>query len=106
MELLVSGPGIDQAMSAEGQAQPGQVRLGPQATKLASPHFTMDGATVVDNLGQALGDYEVELPKRRRARSVVMSTDITELLVALDVTLKRVERLAPFLPEDLFGQLG
>lgn len=105
MELLVSGPGIDQAMLAEGQAQPGQVRLGPQAAKLAGPHFTMDGATVVDDLGQTLGDYEVRLPKRRRARSVVMSTDISELLTALDVTLKRVERLAPFLPEDLLAGL-
>lgn len=105
MELLVSGPGIDGAMKAETQAEPGQVVLGPQAQAIARGHFTMEGPWVVDDLGEALGDYEISLPTRKRGGSVFFGMDIPEILKALDVRLQRVEQLAPFLPEDMLAHL-
>jgi class 3 adenylate cyclase len=105
MELLVSGPGIEQAMKAESQSEPGEVRVGEGAKKIAGPHFTFNGDIVVDDLGDDLGDYEVQPPKRRRGGGFIVSNDISELLSALDTTLKRVEQLAPFVPEDVLAHL-
>lgn len=105
MELLVSGPGIYGATTAEKEAQPGQVMLGEQATAIAADHFTLDGALVVDDLGQSLGDYEISLPTRRSGGSTVLGLTISEALEALELTLQRVERLAPFLPEDMLARL-
>lgn len=105
MELLVSGPGIYGATAAEKEALPGQVMLGEQARAIATAHFTLDGALVIDNLGQALGDYEISLPTRRSGGSTILGLTIAEALEALDLTLQRVERLAPFLPEDMLARL-
>lgn len=105
MELLVSGPGIHNAMTAEVQSSPGQVTLGPQAQAIAQPHFTMDGARVVDNLGEALGDYEIFMPTRKRGSSVVFGMDIPEVLDTLEASLKWVEHLAPFVPEDMLAHM-
>ncbi|MEM7032103.1 MAG: adenylate/guanylate cyclase domain-containing protein [Chloroflexota bacterium] len=105
MELLVSGPGIYDAMEAEEASLPGQVRLGNRAVKIAADHVTFDDQIVVDDLGAELGDYEVQLPRRRRGSSVIMSHDTLELLSALDKSISQVERLAPFIPEDFLVKL-
>ncbi|MCL4296577.1 MAG: AAA family ATPase [Anaerolineae bacterium] len=105
MELLVSGPGIYGATAAEKEALPGQVVLGEQARTIAATRFTLDGARVIDNLGQALGDYEISLPTRRSGGSTILGLTVAEALEALDLTLQRVERLAPFLPEDMLARL-
>jgi predicted ATPase/class 3 adenylate cyclase len=105
MELLISGPGVFGATAAEKEALPGQVMLGEQARAIAADHFTLDGALVIDNLGQALGDYEISLPTRRSGGSTVFGLTVAEALETLDLTLQRVERLAPFLPEDMLSCL-
>ncbi|MBI1877487.1 MAG: adenylate/guanylate cyclase domain-containing protein, partial [Chloroflexi bacterium] len=105
MELLVSGSGIFGATEAEKQAQPGQVMLGERARPIATPHFTLDGAWVVDDLGDRLGDYEIYLPTRRTGGSAVFGLTIAEALETLEITLQRIERLAPFLPEDMLARL-
>ncbi len=105
MELLVSGPGIYGATAAEKQAEPGQVMLGEQAHVIAAAHFTLAGALVLDDLGDALGDYEISLPTRRTGSSSVLGLTIAEILETLEITLQRVERLAPFLPEDMLARL-
>ena len=79
--------------------------LGEQARALAAPHFTLDGALVIDDLGQALGDYEISLPTRRSGGSAVFGLTLTEALETLQTSLQRVERLAPFLPEDMLARL-
>ena len=105
MELLISGPGIDGAMQAEPQAEPGRVAVGEQARDIAAPHFHFEGAQVVDDFGKALGDYEISLPARKRGSSVMFSAELTEILSTLQVELERVEKLAPFLPEDMLAHL-
>jgi class 3 adenylate cyclase/tetratricopeptide (TPR) repeat protein len=105
MELLVSGPVIYDAMMAEQQANPGQVALGQQALALATTHFTLQNNLVIDNLGPALGDYEIATPTRRTGGSAVMGLTVAETLQTLETTLRRVERLAPFLPEDILARL-
>lgn len=105
MELLISGPGVYGATAAEKEALPGQVMLGEQARAIATTHFTLEGALVIDNLGQALGDYEISLPTRRSGGSTVLGLTVVEALKALDLTLQRVEHLAPFLPEDMLACL-
>lgn len=105
MELLISGPATEEAMIAESRAEPKQVALGPQAAAIARPHFTLDGQIVVDDLGEALGAYEISLPTRKRGSAVFFSLDIAELLEALQQSLRRVERLALFLPEDILARL-
>jgi class 3 adenylate cyclase len=52
-----------------------------------------------------LGDYEISLPTRRSGGSPVLSLDIAEVLQTLETSLQRVERLAPFLPEDMLARL-
>lgn len=106
MELLVSGPGTLGATQAEIIAQSGQVVLGEQAQTFAANHFTMDGAMVLDDLGDTLDDFEILPPKAKRGReSVMMSSNLGEILLALDKTLERIEQLAPFLPEDMLARL-
>ncbi len=105
MELLVSGIGIHRTMHAEEQSAPGQVTLGPQALAIAQNHFLMDGAHVVDNLGNKLGDYEISLPSRKRGSSVAFGMDIPEVLKTINASLQRVEQLAPFLPEDMLAHM-
>ncbi len=105
MELLVSGPGIHGAMKAEGQSAPGQIMLGPNAQTIAKLHFRMEGARVVDDLGDALGDYEISMPTRKRGSSVVFGMDIPEVLETVEASLQRVEQLAPFLPEDMLAHM-
>lgn len=105
MELLISGPGIFGATAAEKEAEPGQVMLGPQARAIAAPHFTLDGALVIDDLGDSLGDYELSVPTRRSGGSTVLGLTVAEALETLELTVQRVERLAPFLPEDMLARL-
>lgn len=105
MELLVSGPGIDGAMEAETLAEPGRVALGKQARAIAGAQFTLNEAQVVDNLGDALGEYEISLPTRKRGSSVIFGMDIGEVLQSVEAELERVEKLAPFLPEDMLAHL-
>ncbi len=105
MEMLVSGPGIFKAIHAEEQGKPGQVTLGTQAMTIAGNHFTMDGPLVIDDLDDALGDYEISLPKHRSSGLTLFSLDTAEILQTLDIVLQRVERLAPFLPEDMLARL-
>ncbi len=105
MELLISGPATAEAAQAEGQAEPRQVRLNPQARAIAEGHFTLAGPVVIDDLGPVLDDYEISLPARKAGRTVILSMEISEILQALEATLQRVERLAPFLPEDMLAHL-
>lgn len=105
MELLISGSGIDGAMQAEEQANPGRVALGPQAQAIAQDHFNIEGGQVVDDLGDALGDYEISLPARKRGSSVIFGMDIPEILQSVEAELERVEKLAPFLPQDMLAHL-
>lgn len=106
MELLVSGPGIYAATTAEQIAEPGQVALGEQARAIAAAHFTLDEAIVIDDLGANLGDYEISPPtSRRTSKSSIIGATIPDALESLTNTLQRVERLAPFLPEDMLARL-
>ncbi len=106
MELLVSGPGIYAATAAEQIAEPGQVALGEQARTIAAPHFTLNDSIVIDDLGASLGDYEISPPTSRRAgKSTIMAATIPDVLEAMEHTLRRVEHLAPFLPEDMLARL-
>ncbi len=105
MELLVSGPATFEAMRAEATAQSEQVMLGQAAVKIAQPHFTLDGALVVDDLGDDLGDYEINTPTRRRGSGMFFGRGVDELLATLQTNLERVERLAPFVPEDMLALL-
>jgi class 3 adenylate cyclase len=105
MELLVSGPGIHGATHAEESGDPGQVILGERAYPIAQDFFRLEGRLVIDNLGDDLGAYEVLQPKRKAGGSVFLSMDPVEVLQGLDAALSRVERLAPFLPEDMLAQM-
>ncbi|HEY83751.1 MAG TPA: AAA family ATPase [Chloroflexi bacterium] len=105
MELLVSGSGVHAAMLAEAQAEPGRVFLGESARQAAAGHFTLNGAQVVDDLGDDLGDYEVSPPTRKRGGALLLSKDLPDVLQTLNVSLQHVERLAPFLPEDMLARL-
>ncbi|MFQ5576095.1 MAG: AAA family ATPase, partial [Anaerolineae bacterium] len=105
MELLVSGPGVHRAMQAESQAEPGRVNLGRQARAVTGAHVTLSGSLVVDDLGDALNRYEITLPTRKRGSSVILSKSLSEVLAALQLTLKRVEQLAPFVPQDMLARL-
>ncbi len=105
MELLVSGPGTYAAMQAEIKAEPGQVLLGPQAQEIAKTHFTIENGIIIDDLGDNLGDYEIRTPTHKRGSSVVFGMSIAEILETLQTNLERVERLAPFLPEDMLALL-
>ncbi|MEW5958995.1 MAG: adenylate/guanylate cyclase domain-containing protein [Chloroflexota bacterium] len=105
MELLVSGPAIAAATRAEQQAAAGEVHLGPQALALARGQFNLAGTRLVDDLGEALGDYEIAPPRRKSGRSVIVGLDLAELLQGLAAALARVEQLAPFLPEDMLARL-
>ncbi len=106
MELLISGPGIYRAMAAEQSAEPGQVALGEQAAAIAAGHFRLDGPIVLDDWGDDLGDYEIAPPTSRRSGgTAILGLTIPEGLEVLDTTLRRVERLAPFLPEDMLARL-
>ncbi len=105
MELLVSGPAIDRAMAAEVQAKPGQVMLGPQAQAVAQNHFTIQNSQVIDDLGDDLGDYEISLPTRKRGSSFIFGMTMPEVLNTISASLGRVEKLAPFLPEDMLAHL-
>jgi class 3 adenylate cyclase/tetratricopeptide (TPR) repeat protein len=106
MELLVSGPGTFGATEAEEMGEPGQVVLGPQALTIVKDSFTLDGSVVIDDLDEKLGGYEISLPSRRAGSSAVLGLDIDEVLQALEANLQRVERLAPFLPEDMLARLA
>ena len=105
MELLVSGPGIHGATHAEERGHPGQVILGEKAKALAQAHLTLAGDVVIDNLGQTLGDYEAPQLRRKVGSSVFLSVDPAEVLPGLAGVLERINRLAPFLPEDMLAQL-
>ncbi|MDM8527784.1 adenylate/guanylate cyclase domain-containing protein [Anaerolineales bacterium HSG24] len=105
MELLVSGPATYQAMKAEDIAKSGQVRLGDQALAIAQNHFTMDEAFVIDDLGNDLGDYEITAPTRKRGSTMFFGMSFDEVMDTLENNLKQVERLAPFVPEDMLALL-
>ena len=45
------------------------------------------------------------LPTRRLGGSMVLGLSVAEALDTLEITLRRVERLAPFLPEDMLARL-
>ena len=106
MELLISGPGIYGATYAEQQAQPGQVMLGEQARAIAAPHFTLDGRLVIDDLGQALGDYEISLPTRRAGGLAVFGLTVSEALQTLETTLQRVRTPGPIFARRYAGSAG
>lgn len=105
MELLVSGPATQAAMQAEGQAAAGQVCLGPRARELAKHKFRLDGAQVADDFGDDLGAFEMMPPTRRRGGAVLLGKSPEEILPALESNLARLERLAPFVPEDMLRAL-
>jgi class 3 adenylate cyclase len=79
--------------------------LGEQAQRVAQDHFSLKEALVIDDLGDALGDYEISLPTRKRGGSVFMGMEMGEILTLVETALQRVERLAPFLPEDMLAHL-
>jgi class 3 adenylate cyclase len=108
MEFLVSGGPVQGAMRAEGEAQPGQVFVGPAVRPSLSPEeFIMQGGVVQGIRGGELDDYEAVPPARRRSRmSAILSRNIPDLLEHLEQTLDQVERLVPFIPPDLFVQLA
>lgn len=106
MELLVSGPGIYSATAAEQRAAPGQVALGEQAAAITAGDFRLDGSIVIDDWGDELGDYEIApLTSRRSGGAAIFGLTVPDALEALETTLRRVERLAPFLPEDMLARL-
>ncbi len=105
MELLVSGPGIHGATHAEESGSPGEVILGEKARPIAERDFRFDGARVLDDFGDELGDYEIVQPRRKAGGSVFLSMEPQEVLQGIDAALQRVERLAPFLPEDMLAQM-
>ena len=105
MELLVSGPGIQGATHAEESGDPGQVILGPAARQVVAAHFRLTGNLVVDDFGDELGHYEVVQPKRKAGGAIVLSMEPAEVVAGVELALERVERLAPFLPEDMLAQL-
>ncbi|MBN1993214.1 MAG: AAA family ATPase [Anaerolineae bacterium] len=105
MELLVSGPATAEATAAEGLGEPGQVIAGPKAQAVIRDRFTLTGPVVIDNLGEALGDYEISLPTRKVGGSAILGLTITEVLETLEASLQRVEQLAPFLAEDILARL-
>lgn len=105
MELLISGPATGGATRAEKKAESGQVRLGPQAQAIAMNHFTLAESVVIDDLGDDLGDFEISPPVRKPGRSVLFSTEPGEILNVVEASLQRIERLGPFVPEDMLAHL-
>lgn len=106
MELLISGGPVQGAMQAEGQAEPGQVFVGPGARPFLPDHLFHIHGGVVDGLREGeLDDYEPVLPARRRRRATIFSRRISDLLVQLERALEQVETLTPFIPPDLFAQI-
>lgn len=105
MELLVSGPGTFEAMRVEAMAQSGQVMVGQEGVKIAQAHFRLEDSLVIDDLGEQLGDYEITPPTRKRRGTMFFGRDVNELLETLQANLQRVERLAPFVPQDMLALL-
>jgi class 3 adenylate cyclase/tetratricopeptide (TPR) repeat protein len=105
MGMLVSGPATVGTLKAQDLAQTKQIWLGDAALKIAAPHFTMDGPVVVDDLGDALGDYEILPPTRKQGIAALFDKSLPSVLRALEDALKNVERLAPFMAADKLARL-
>jgi class 3 adenylate cyclase len=108
MELLISGGPVQGAMQAEGEAEPGQVFVGPGALPyLSEEEFLLQGSVVGGLQGGELDDYEVIPPARRRRRiSSIFSRSIPDLIEHAEQALIQVEALVPFIPPDLFSQIA
>jgi len=108
MELLISGGPVQGAMQAESAAAPGQVYAGPGVLPFLPPEtFLLRDNVILGLRGEEIDDYEPVPPARRRRRlSAVFSRRIPDLLANLEETLAQVERVAPFIPPDLFTQIA
>ncbi|MBN1978393.1 MAG: AAA family ATPase [Anaerolineae bacterium] len=108
MEFLISGGPVQGAMQAEGMAEPKQVFAGLGVLPFLRPdEFILRGNVVEGIHGGELSDYEPPPPARRRRRiSAIFSRRVPDLLEHLDVALKQVEALIPFIPPDLFAQIA
>ena len=112
MEYLVTGGPIQQAMQAEEQAAPRQISLAPGLEQLLAETFHLtpiaDGYHgVVDDLGDALGDFELSgFSARRRSRGrIVLDRDPVALTEAIAATLSDIETLAPFFPPHVLRRI-
>jgi adenylate cyclase len=108
MELLISGGPVQGAMQAEGEAEPGQVFVGPGVLPyLSEEEFLLQDSVVEWLQGGELDDYEVIPPARRRRRiSSIFSRSIPDLIEHAEQALIQVEALVPFIPPDLFSQIA
>ena len=108
MELIVTGPAIQEALAAEGQAQAGQVLVSRSVQSRASvmTHFRPGpaGFRVVEPAFADLGDFEIATLSRRR-RVVWPAREAAALLHQIAGELDRLEALAPYLDPELVSQL-
>ncbi len=110
MEYVVTGGPIQQAMIAEGIAEPRQVSLAPGMNDLLADQFRLLPADqghkiVVDDLGEELGDYELRAPTRRRRSRIVLEWEPGALTELLAETLDEVKGLIPFFPPDVLDRI-
>jgi len=112
MEYLVTGEPIQQSMKAESKADPRQVVLAPGLEKVLDDRFRLTALSegyhmVVDDLGDALGDFEVSglSTQRRYRRRLVLEREPDTLLETAEVTLVDIERLAPFFPPNVLQRI-
>jgi class 3 adenylate cyclase/tetratricopeptide (TPR) repeat protein len=112
MEYVVTGGPIQQAMKAEEPAAPRQVILGPGMESLLAGQFRLtplaDGYhAVVDDLGEHLGDFEVNpmSSQRRLRRRLVFDHEPDQVLRSIASTLDDIDAMAPFFPPNVLRRI-
>jgi class 3 adenylate cyclase len=112
MEYLVTHGPIQGAMQAEGKAAPRQVSLAPGLETLLAGQFRLAPLAdahhaVVDDLGDDLGDFELDklATRLRTGAPPVLDHDPAALLETMATTLAHIETLAPFFPPDVLRRI-
>ncbi len=111
MEYIVTGQAVSQAMAAEEAAESGQVVADENIWRQLQGDFRFQKLSpgfyqVIDDLGDALDDYELFTPSRRRGWGALISDRDPHLLIQqLKEQLDKVEALAPYLPPDLLDKI-
>ncbi|HNT74416.1 MAG TPA: adenylate/guanylate cyclase domain-containing protein [Anaerolineae bacterium] len=105
MEYVIVGGTIPQAMIAEGQAAPEEVCVAPGMTALLAETFRLrpapnSHAIVIDDFGERLDAYELDIlsSRRRRGQLLALEQDAAAILQAVEENVATVERLARFFP--------
>lgn len=111
MVHVLLGQAVQRAKRAESSGTVGRVCITLAAGDRLQSQFQLEPIDpnhqlVIDNLGtEGLGEYDITLPRRRSATSVLLDRSVPGLIDQIGGAITRIEPLACFMPAPIFNLL-